>query len=138
MKMLFILAAALPVVLAAGAANAASFSGNYAVTISHSKYANGPYCLTLTDNGGLGWPHSGQASLTGEGVGGTLPYGTFQLMNNTVVVTIQESGDSGQNAGLVFSAPSSNGNIAKGIYDQVYGGEEFDSGLVAFGAKGGC
>jgi len=39
---------------------------------------------------------------------------------------------------LVFVAPVVNGNIGKGTYDQVYGGEEFDSGVLMVGVKGGC
>jgi hypothetical protein len=30
------------------------------------------------------------------------------------------------------------GNIANGVFEQVYGREKFDSGDLAFGANGGC
>lgn len=138
MTMLRMIAAMLPLAVPAGAAMASGYSGTWPVTLSHSKYANGTYCLKLTDDGAFGWPHSGLASISGAGVGGTLPYGTFQLIDHLLTVTIEESGDSGQNAGLVLMAPASAGTISKGVYDQVYGGEEFDSGVAAFGAKGGC
>ncbi len=134
-------ATALPMVafaLTSSAAIAQSYSGNWPLIVTKSHHANGTYCLTLTDNGALGWPHSGEASLTGEKVGGTLPYGTFQLINHLLMVTIQQPGGTGQNAGLVFIAAASDGNIGKGVYDQVYGGEEFDSGVLAFGVKNGC
>jgi hypothetical protein len=112
---------------------ARSYSGNWPLTVTHSRGANGTYCLTLTDNGSLGWRHSGPASLAGVGNGGT-----FQLIDNTLVATIQSPGASGQNEGLVFVASAGNGNITQGIYEGVYGGEEIDSGVLVFGMKGGC
>jgi len=39
---------------------------------------------------------------------------------------------------LVFIASASHGTIGKGVYDDVYGGEAFDEGALAFGMKGGC
>ena len=132
---LLTIAATLTMSTSAGAAKAQSSSGNWPLTVSHSQRSNGTYCLTLTDDGSLGWPHSGLASLVGGG--GKLPYGTFQLIDHILVVTIQQQGGS-QNAGLVFVAPVVNGNIGKGTYDQVYGGEEFDSGVLMVGVKGGC
>jgi hypothetical protein len=135
------MATALPIVafaLTPSAAMAQSYSGNYPLTVTQSHHANGTYCLTLTDNGILGWPHSGGASLTGEKVGGTLPNGTFQVIGRLLVATIVQPGGTGQNAGLVFTAPASDGDIVgKGVYEQVYGGE-FDSGVLAFGVKNGC
>jgi hypothetical protein len=103
--------------------------------VSRSQYSNGTFCLTLKDDGSLGWPHSGPASLvTGSH---KYPYGTFQLISGILVATIQAPGY-GQNAGIVFIAPASRGNIGKGTYDEVYGGEAFDTGALVFGTKGGC
>jgi hypothetical protein len=116
-------------------APAHGYSGNWPLTVAHSQRSNGAYCLTLTDDGSLGWPHSGEASVTG--VGGKLPYGTFQVIDHLLIVTIQQPGGS-QNAGLVFIGTVDSGAIGKGTYDQVYGGEEFDSGTLTFGANGGC
>jgi hypothetical protein len=113
-----------------------SYTGNWPVTVTHSRGANGTGCLTLMDNGSLGWPHSGQASLVFNGVKFT--FGTFQLIDGDLVTTIQSQGASGQNEGLVFAASAANGNIGKGFYDGVYGGEEIDSGVLVFGMKGGC
>ncbi|HEY1868014.1 MAG TPA: hypothetical protein VGG70_06925 [Candidatus Cybelea sp.] len=115
---------------------AQSYSGNWPVTVTRSRGANGTGCLTLTDNGSLGWRHSGQASLTFGGVNFT--FGTFQLIDGTLVTTIQSQGGSGQNEGLVYAASASKGNISKGFYEGVYGGEEIDSGVLVFGMKGGC
>jgi hypothetical protein len=133
-----LLATALSAVVSASAALASgvSYSGNWPLTVTHSIRSNGAYCLTVTDDGSLGWPHSGEASLTSQ-VSGNLPYGTFQLIDHTIMVTMDQQGET-QNAGLVFNAPASNGNIGKGVYEQVYGGEETDSGEVVFGKKGGC
>ncbi len=127
--------ATLAMVYPAGAAVANGYSGNWPVTVTHAQHSNGTFCLTLTDNGGYGWPHSGSASLV---IGShKYPYGTFQLINGILEATIQAPGY-GQNAGLVFAAPASHGNFGRGVFDEVYGGEEFDSGALAFGTKGGC
>ncbi|MEI9931732.1 MAG: hypothetical protein WDM89_14630 [Rhizomicrobium sp.] len=114
------------------------FTGSWLIAVSHSLHSNGNYCLKVTDDGSVGWPHSGFATLTGPG-GLNLTFGTFQVINRIFTVTMEEQGgESGQNAGLVFSAPARAGGIGAGIYDQVYGGEAFDSGAAEFGAKGGC
>ncbi len=55
------------------------------MTVSHSQYANGKCCVTLTDDGSLGWPHSGAASLVPEN--GTYP-GQFQVIDGLLTVTI--------------------------------------------------
>ncbi len=132
------MAMALPIVafaLTPSAAMAQSYSGNWPATVTRSSHSNMTYCLALTDNGSLGWQHSGGATLV---IQGTSYFGTFQLINGLLTVTIQEPGGTGQNAGAVFIAFASKGNIGKGVYDQVYGGEEFDSGVVVFGTKNGC
>lgn len=117
------------------AATSQGYSGSWPVTVSKSHHSNGTSCLTLNDGGSQGWRHSGSASLI---IGSTkFPYGTFQVINHTLVATIQAQGY-GQNAGLVFIAPASRGNIGMGVFEDVYGGEDFDSGALAFGMKGGC
>ena len=114
---------------------AQSYTGNWPVTVSHSQRSNGTFCLTLKDDGSQGSRHSGEASLV---IGGSkFPYGTFQVLDRDLVATIQAQGY-GQNAGLVFIGGASHGNIGKGVYDEVYGGEAFDEGALAFGMKGGC
>ena len=57
------LALAAAVTLAPAAALAQGYTGTYPVTISSSQHSNGTDCLTLTDNGGYGWRHSGSAAL---------------------------------------------------------------------------
>jgi hypothetical protein len=111
--------------------DARGYTGSWPVTVSHSQHSNGTYCLTLTEYGSNG----GSATL----VIGTqkFPYGTFQIFDRTLVATIQSQGY-GQNAGLVFIGSASRGSIGKGVFDDVYGGEAFDEGALAFGTKGGC
>jgi hypothetical protein len=138
MKLLLAIATAAPMALLAPAAIAGVYGGRWPLTVTHSQKADGLYCLTLHDDGVLGWPHSGEASLTGQAIGGRLPSGTFAVIDHDIVVTIEQPGGSGQNAALMFVAPARNGEVGTGIYEQVYGGGAFDTGEVAFGAKGGC
>jgi len=107
------------------------YGGTWPVTVTHSQHGNWTGCLTLTDYGSNG----GTASLV---IGSQkYTYGTFQVFNHTLVATIEAQGY-GQNAGLVFIGSASRGNIGKGVFDEVYGGEAFDEGALAFGLKGGC
>ena len=132
------MAMAMPIValaLTPSAAMAQSYSGNWPLKVTHSQHSNGKYCVTLTDDGSLGWPHSGEASVT---IGGTPLFGTFQLIDGLLTVTFEDPGGTGQNAGLVFVGRAAKGNISKGVYDEVYGGEEFDSGVLLVGARNGC
>lgn len=119
------------------AAKAQSYSGNWPVNVALPPHFAHTACLTLVDIG-TGGAHSGSASLSGPMAGGTLPYGTFQLINHLLIVTIQGGGDSGQNAGLVFVAPASAGEIGNGVFEEVYGGEDFLSGALTLGKNGGC
>jgi hypothetical protein len=127
---------ALALVLASGTAMAGTYTGKWPVTLTHSKYGNASYCLTLTDNGSNGWPHSGPASLSSKS--GTLPYGSFQLINGILVATIQSGSDTGQNAGLVFITTAENGTLGNGTFNEVYGGDASLTGALNFGAKNGC
>jgi hypothetical protein len=108
-----------------------SYTGTWPVTVSHSEHGDGTSCLTLTETSKNG----GSASL----VSGTekFPYGTFQIFNHTLVATIQAQGY-GQNAGLVFIGSGRGSNIGPGVFDEVYGGEAFVEGALAFGMRGGC
>jgi hypothetical protein len=112
-----------------------SYTGSYPITVTKSQRSNGTGCLTLTDNGSFGQPHSGSATLVFGSQKFT--FGTFQVINRELFATIQAQGY-GQNAGLVFVGAASRGIIGQGFFEDVYGGEDFDSGALAFGTKGGC
>ena len=140
-KLGFFFAIGLPIfafALMPTAAKAQSFSGNWPLKVSKAKYSNGTYCMTLTDNGSLGFPHRGQASLTSPNFDGNTLDGSFQLINGLLTATFETQGDSGQNAGLVFILRAADGTMSNGVYDDVYDGEELDSGAAVAGAKGGC
>jgi hypothetical protein len=124
--------AVVAVAASASAATTRGYNGRWPVTVTRSARSNGQYCLTLTGTS----RHAGSASLTGPN-GLNLPFGTFQVVNRTLVATIQQQGYS-QNAGLVFIASASGGNIGQGAFDQVYGGEAFDFGALSFGMRNGC
>lgn len=91
----------------------------------------------MNDDGSLGWPHRGEASLSGTGVGGTLPYGSFELIRHTMLVSIDSPAGTGVDTTLIFTAHAENSGIGTGAYESAYG-ETIDSGVVAFGTKGGC
>ena len=101
------------------------------MTVTHSQHDNGSHCLALTDDGSAGWPHSGPALFDG-----TLS-GVFQIIGGLIMVSIDDGGVS-QNAGSVYSATASNGNLGKGAITEIYDGESIDSGKLVFGARGGC
>ncbi|MGA2424399.1 MAG: hypothetical protein ABSG07_10370 [Terriglobales bacterium] len=127
---------ALPIVafaLTSSAAMAQSYSGNWPMTVTKSQYANGTYCVALTDDGSAGWPHSGGAVLVPET--GTYP-GIFQVIDGLLTVNIPAP--AGANLSfLLYTARASGGHIGKGVYNLAYGGFN-DSGVLVFGAKGGC
>ena len=78
MKTLLTLTAALSMAVSASAAMAAggSYTGNWKVKLTHDVYVttngytgHGPdttHCITLTDDGSIGWPHSGFAELDND------------------------------------------------------------------------
>ena len=136
-----LLVAALPMaafVLAPGAAMAQSYTGSWPVHVALPPQFADTACLKLVENGTAGAPHGGSASLSGPMVGDITDVGTFIIVNHLLVVTIQAESDTGSNAGLVFIVPASDGDLGKGVYENVYGGEDFISGALSLGAKGGC
>ncbi len=130
-RILLAAAASTAMATPAAAAMAHGYAGTWPVTVSRSQHSNGTGCLTLTDYGNNG----GSATLVFGSQKFT--YGTFQVFNHTFVATIQAQGY-GQNAGLVFIGSAGRGNLGPGVFDDVYGGEAFDEGALAFGMKGGC
>jgi hypothetical protein len=129
------IAMALPIAalaLTPSAAVAQSYSGDWPMTVSHSKYDNGKHCLALTDNG-VGGGHSGEAVLVPQG---TTYVGQFTVINGVITVIIPKPVD-GELEFLVYTASASNGQFGSGAYSLAYGGY-FDSGALVFGTKNGC
>jgi hypothetical protein len=131
MKMLLAIAAAAPLVVSCSAAMAQSFSGKWPLTVTKSLFENGTYCLTVTDDGSEGWPHSGAATIAQE------PYGFFQVIKGKFLVDIVVPAQ-GQNEVLEFTADGRNGSIGNGAAQLIAGGEPLDSGEMVVGKKGGC
>jgi hypothetical protein len=119
--------------LTSSAAMAQSYTGNWQATVTHSQRDNGAYCVALTDDGGFGWPHSGEASLIPNN--GQYP-GYFTVIDGLITVTFTyPSGEGDCCDFFVFTARASKGNIGKGTFN--YFGIT-DSGLVTFAKKDGC
>jgi hypothetical protein len=130
------MAIALPVVAFAMASNAAmaqSYTGRWPVTVSNSKFANGKYCLVLTEQSGGGFPRGGGAELIPAN--GT-ESGTFTVINGLLTATFPTPEDA-DIAFQLFTAHASDGDLAKGDYELAYGGF-YDFGLLAVGTKGDC
>jgi hypothetical protein len=133
MKTLCILGAALAVAAstAAATADSGSYSGNWPVTVTKSQFYNGSYCLTVTDDGSQGWPHSGSATVA------QYQLGLFQVIRGKFMADIVvPSGD--QNNTLLFTAAGRNGTFGNGAVQLLAGGEPLDSGLMTVGKRGGC
>jgi hypothetical protein len=105
-----------------------SYGGSWPVTVTGSQHSNFTGCLTLTASGGASLAITGSQKF---------PYGTYVVVNDDLVATIQVQGYS-QNAGFVFIGRADRRKIGPGLFEDVYGGEDFDSGALAFGMKGGC
>lgn len=116
-----------------GAAMAQSYSGNWPATVTHSQRDNGPYCITLTDDGSYGAPHSGEAKL----IGSDSPYpGYFSVVDGLItVVFTYVSGEGDCCAYQVFTAHASNGQIGDGVFNYL---GITDIGVLTFGKKNSC
>jgi len=119
--------------LIASAAMAQSYTGNWPATITKSQRDNGKNCVSLTDDGSYGWPHSGPAELNGT----EDPYGAyFTVIEGLMTVTfISPSGEGDCCDFFTFTAPASDGHIGKGAFNYFGPG---DNGIVTFGKKNAC
>ena len=119
--------------LTTSAAMAQSYTGDWPATVTRSQRSNGTYCISLTDNGTNGAPHSGPATL----IGTNNPYGgSFTVVNGIITVSFTYPSGEGDCCDYqVFTARASNGNIGNGVYN--YFGIP-DVGLLAFGKKNSC
>lgn len=114
-------------------AMAQSYTGNWPATVTQSQRDNGTYCMSLTDDGSYGFPHSGEATM----IPNQSPYpGYFTVVNGLITVTFTfPSGEGDCCDYFVFTARASNGRITKGVFN--YFGIT-DIGLTTFGKKNGC
>jgi hypothetical protein len=119
--------------LMTSAAMAQSYTGDWPATVTHSQRSNGPYCISLTDDGSYGAKHSGEASL----IPNNSPYpGYFTVVEGILTVTITYPSGEGECCAFeVFTAHASDGQIGKGVFN--YFGVT-DIGLLTFGKKDGC
>jgi hypothetical protein len=115
------------------AAMAQSYTGDWPATVTRSQRSNGAYCISLTDDGSYGAPHSGEAKL----IPNNSPYpGYFTVIDGLITVTFTyPSGEGDCCDFFVFTARASNGHLGKGAFN--YFGLT-DNGLMAFGKKDGC
>jgi hypothetical protein len=123
---LLIAALSTTMLVSAAPALAHGYNGSWPVTVTRSQHSNGTYCLTLGENG-----------LASLAIDNQTLRGSFLVINHTLVATIEAQGYS-QNAGLVFIGSASRGGIGPGVFEDVYGGSDFDSGALAFGTKSNC
>ena len=119
--------------LTTSAATAQSYTGDWPATVTQSQRSNGTYCISLTDDGSYGFPHSGEASLIPNN--SSYP-GYFTVVDGLITVTFTfPSGEGDCCDFLVFTARASNGHIGKGVFNYL---GITDIGLLAFGKKDGC
>lgn len=139
--------AALSAALSAGAAPAesASYTGNWQVKLTNDVFpttlgytGHGPdstHCISLTDDGSVGWRHSGYAMLDHS----FNSSGQFAVIGNTILIYVYTLGSGQEPASLVFSGHAKNGEIGrKAAFDNIQGGESSDAADATFKAKGSC
>jgi hypothetical protein len=117
---------ALPV-LAAGAAQAESLSGNYPITVvtTHPSPSVEQYCLTLVEDGAsAGQFHRGTAALGG------VARGQFVMANDALVTTV-----SAEDVHFTIAASPQPGGSAFLAIDE---GRLAAAGTATAGRKGGC
>jgi hypothetical protein len=119
--------------LMTSAAMAQSYTGEWPANVTRSQRSNGPYCISLTDDGSYGAPHSGPAQL----IPNNSQYpGYFTVVDGIITVTITYASGEGDCCDFqVFTARAKNGQIGSGVFN--YFGLT-DIGLLTFGKKGGC
>jgi hypothetical protein len=141
------IAVALSAAVSAGAALAdtVSYTGNWQVKLTNDVFpttqgytGHGPdstHCLSLTDDGSIGWPHSGYAMLDHS----FNSSGQFAVIGNTILIYVYTLGSGQEPASLVFSGRAKNGEIGrKAAFDNLQGGESSDAADATFGEKGSC
>lgn len=115
----------------ASIAVSASYTGDFPLTVTHSRGENGIHCLKLTDNGSDGFTHSGPAVLT---IDNFQYQGVFQVIGPIILVSI----GSPQGDASAYTATHGNGTLGTGGFSVFLGGQQVDSGVIVFGIKNMC
>jgi hypothetical protein len=119
--------------LITSAAMAQNYTGDWPATVTRSQRSNGAYCISLTDDGSYGAPHSGPAMLIPNN--DQYP-GYFTVVDGILTVTFTyPSGEGDCCSFQVFTAHASNGKIGTGVFN--YFGLT-DIGLLTFGKRNAC
>lgn len=129
MNMNLAIGAALSAALWTCAAAAASYNGNWPITVTNSQNYNGNYCLMLSGSTGGGAELSGPL--------GDLN-GNFQVLGKNLIAIVPEQTGGGFNWGVEFILPAANGNLANGTFLVDEDGSLQSPGKAKVGAKGGC
>src|ERR1700679_3058218 len=131
MKISFFAVALAAIALSANSVSAAnvSYTGNWQVHLTDDVYVtsqgyngHGPdttHCVSLTDDGTVGWKHSGYAELDGT------PHtsGQVSIIGNTIMIYFEASGGEGELATITLSGTAKNGTIGeRGAYEYLDGG----------------
>lgn len=114
----------------AAIAGTVSYDGNWPVTVTHTQFYDGSYCLELS--GSIG----GGATLTGPL--GTLS-GNFQVLGKDLIAIVPEQNGGGFNWGVEFVLPAKDGVLAaKGTFLVDEDGELESPGRATVGSRNGC
>jgi hypothetical protein len=136
MKKLLAIAIMTPMLISASGAAVAkngSYTGSWPVKAELPPQFGNTGCLTLVDNGSDGSPHSGPVTGSGD-LGGGLT-GTFQVVDNLLVVNLQSGSDTGEVVYISFIAPARNGKIGNGVFNEP---GYLAAASLTFGKKGTC
>lgn len=108
--------------LAPSSATAQSYSGRWKITWDVT-FPDPPfggivytYCMKLTDDGSIGFQHSGLATLNGSGISHLS--GVFQVINGEFVATFLEGTGTGELDAQLFVGPARNGIIGSGFGEE--------------------
>jgi hypothetical protein len=146
MKMLATAAALAAAVSASAAmAGSAGYTGNWRVHLTDDVYVttqgytghgpNSTHCLALTDDGSVGWAHSGYAVMDND----INTSGQFAVIGPVILIYIYAPGSDESIASYVFSSTASNGKIGeRGAFDYIEGGESADADKAKFEPTGSC
>jgi hypothetical protein len=129
----------------AALADSVSYTGNWQVTLTNDVFPttkgytghrpDSTHCISLTDDGSVGWPHSGYAIMDHS----YNSSGQFAVIGHTILIYVYALGSGQEPASLVFSGRAKAGEIdTRAAFDNLQGGESFDAADATFGAKGSC